>query len=40
MPTGLCAVGSAEKVSAKIHSEIETRFIFKILEQVFYDHDV
>lgn len=40
MPTGLCAVVSAEKVSAKIHSEIETRFIFKILEQVFCVHDV
>lgn len=40
MPTGLCAVVSAEKVSAKIHSEIETRFIFKILEQVLCVHDV
>lgn len=40
MPTGLCAVVPAEKVYVKIHSEIETRFIFKILEQVFCVHDV
>ena len=40
MPTGLCAVVPAEKVYVKIHSEIETRFIFKIVEQVFCVHDV
>lgn len=40
MPTGLCTVVSAEKVSVKIHSEVETRFIFKILKQVFCVHDV
>lgn len=31
MTTGLCAVVPAEKAYVKIHSEIETRFIFQDL---------